>query len=270
MPRQFLSLTNEPFTLDIPPPSANDSVFVLAPHKAGSVLLFGIVQSLADAAGRAAVDFTGQAYVQGVVDVDFPLEALMLAEEPGYIFIGNRSPTPLLFVRSYRTSRKILLVRDPRDIAVSAYFSFRGSHFMPDTGRAADELKMLRAESARVDIETFLKQRHIDGIFENMRAFGRQISDLPNFRVFRYEEIIFDKEWFAAELAAELQIDLPEHIIKKIAARHDIRPTEERPDEHIRQVTPGNYKRYLNDAARERLETLYDDVFAAFGYSTGE
>jgi len=54
-----------------------------------------------------------------------------------------------------------------------------------------------------------------------------------------------------------------------IANRYDVRPTEERPNEHIRQVTPGNYKAHLSTSACRRLATIFGDVFEAFGYRVG-
>ena len=52
---------------------------------------------------------------------------------PGRVYGGFRS-MPLVFAQSelYRRSRKILLVRDPRDALVSEYFSLAYSHGLPE------------------------------------------------------------------------------------------------------------------------------------------
>jgi Sulfotransferase domain len=264
--KTFLSLANEPFTLEIPLSVGNGSYFVLAPHKSGSVLLFSFVQDLARIANRSIVDFPDQAFLQGVDVRDFPLDALALFEDPGHIFIGNRDPHLFSSVRAYRSSRKVILVRDPRDIAVSYYFSVRASHPIPASGSIADDLKERREASLRLDIESFLRERWIDVIFENMREFWRHICRFPDFRIFRYEDVIFEKERFVTNLAAELQMSLAQADLIDIANRHDIRPSEDRPNEHIRHVTPGNYKDHLSTTACRRLELIFEDVFEAFGY----
>jgi hypothetical protein len=265
---RFVSLLGESLSLEIPPATGTDSYFVIAPSKAGSVLLFNLVNDLASAAGRSVVDLPGQAFAQGIVSHDFPLEVWSLFETPGHIFTGLRGDAGFLFsLRAYRASRKILLVRDPRDIAVSLYYSVRYSHTAADSGRAAERLNGLRTASSNLSLEAFLQERWADAIFDNMRQFAAHARRYSNFRVFRYEDIIFNKESFVTALASELQIEVSRKTIIEIANRHDVRPVKERPTEHIRQVTPGNYKAHLNAVACARLEFVFGDVFEAFGYS---
>jgi hypothetical protein len=262
----FLSLANELFTLEIPLPTGNDSFFVLAPHKSGSVLLFSLVKDLARATNRSVIDFPVQAFLQGVSVRDFPSDVLALYETPGHIFIDNRDPWMFSSVRAYRTSRKIILVRDPRDIAVSYYFSVRASHPIPPSGSDAHIINEQRAASLQLDIECFLREGRADYIFENMRDLWRHTCSYSNSRIFRYEDVIFKKERFVTDLATELQMNPSQADIIEIANRHDIRPYEDRPNEHIRHVTPGNYKDHLSATACRRLELIFEDVFEAYGY----
>ena len=266
MEYRYVSLSNEPFSIELPPATGTESYFISAPAKAGSVLLFNVVHELASVAGRSVIDVLDQAFSQGVVSRDLPLEALSLFERPGHIFTGLRDARFLFWIRAYRKHRKILLVRDPRDMAVSLYYSVRHSHPAPQSGLAADQLNRTRAVASTLSIEEFLNERWADGLFETMRLFATHVRCFPNFRVFRYEDIIFDKEAFVAALAAELQIKVPNSTVVDIANRHDVWPTAERPNEHIRQVSPGNYKAHLSIVACKRLELLFGDVFEAFGY----
>jgi hypothetical protein len=263
---KFLSLLDEMFLLQMPPSTGTETYYVMAPAKAGSVLLFNLVNDLATIAGRSVVDLPGQAFEQGVETRDFPFEVWSLLETPGHIFTGLRDGRALFSLRAYRTSRKILLVRDPRDMAVSLYYSVRYSHLMPESGGAADELNKLRTAASKLSVEAFLEERWADGPLDTMRLFVTQMRRSSNFCVFRYEDIIFNKEMFVAALAKELKIKVSPEAIIEIANRHDIRPPEERPHEHIRQVAPGNYRSHLSAAACKRLEIIFGDVFDAFGY----
>jgi hypothetical protein len=184
------------------------------------------------------------------------------------MFSGFRTIWLLPYVRRFRESTKFLLVRDPRDIAVSYYFSVTKSHTIPDSGDVRDKLLAQRQQANELDINTFVRSGRCDFVLNNMRAFSRLISSDPSCRVYRYEDVIFKKREWIADIAAACGLNVDPSVLNEIADRHDIRPDAERPDAHIRQVSPGNYKTHLNDQAKNSLERRYEPVFKFFGYET--
>ena len=54
--------------------------------------------------------------------------------------------------------------------------------------------------------------------------------------------------------------------IVEIAARYDVIPDAESPDQHVRQVHPGNHRKYLSANVIEFLTGYFDPVLRAFGY----
>jgi hypothetical protein len=52
-----------------------------------------------------------------------------------------------------------------------------------------------------------------------------------------------------------------------IAAAHDIIPQTERPDQHIRQAHPGDYRRKLKPETIAALNAVLGRFFLTFGYA---
>ena len=260
------SLSGQPLRIAIAETYAADSYFAVSVHKAGSVLLEKIVKDICAAGKRAIFDLEPQLFNQGVVLNDCPLELVLLLERPGYVFTGFRAPWLLPYVRQYRDATKLLLVRDPRDIAVSYYFSMARSHTVPKTGEAKQAILNLRAKAKDSDIVEFVLRGNVNPIFSNLTTFANQVKSLKSFKAFRYEDVIFDKARWCREIALTLGVPLPPEVTDQIASRHDIRPSEESPDQHIRQVTPGNYKKYLDERAVRHIEKRCELVFDLFNY----
>lgn len=252
--------------LEVPESTGTDSFFVLAVHKAGSVLFEAIVKDLCEAAERARFDLEPQLFKQGVPLGDCPLEAAVLLERPGLVFTGFRAPWLLANVRQYRRSKKLLIVRDPRDIAVSFYFSMARSHTVPKEGAARAGILKLREEAKSAAASEFVLAGHANPIFSNLTTFVNHRDRFPSFVTYKYEDVIFSKRPWTAAIAAELNIDVPEQILFEIADRHDVRPASEEPSRHIRQVTPGNYRKHLDPRAVAYIEKRCSEVFEAFGY----
>lgn len=63
-----------------------------------------------------------------------------------------------------------------------------------------------------------------------------------------------------------LSLSLDVDKLAAIARRHDMRPGGERPDKHIRQVTPGNYRKHLDEAHIAQLNSELREVLETFGY----
>ena len=198
-----------------------------------------------------------------------PLDVVMLMERKGFLYHGFRSFWALLpYVRGFKESKKLLLVRDPRDICVSYYFSMAKSHTVPDGGGARDRVLAQRAEANQLDVNKYINAGRCDFILNNMRAYKRMTELYDNCHVFRYEDVIFKKRKWIDDIVKLCGLELPTAKIHEIADRHDIRPSEERPNQHVRQVTPGNYKQHLTEETQNFIERRYKPVFEHFGYTT--
>ncbi len=251
--------------INIPHSSHLVSSFAIAPHKCGSVLLHKIVNDLANASNYPIINLEEQLFNGGFSPLLFNETVELVMKIPGYCFIGLRFPWTKNI--NYLTHhQKVLLVRDPRDVLVSHYFSMTNSHPAPGNGPLLDTFMNDKIKFRALGIESYIEHKRGFFILENMREFLRWSREVQGFHIFRYEDIIFNKRDWASKLNEILNMKVSLNKVHEIADRQDIVPTDENPDRHIRQVRPGNYRKHLLPEHIKMIEDAYPDLFEAFSY----
>ena len=86
-------------------------------------------------------------------------------------------------------------------------------------------------------------------------------------KVFRYEDVIFEKRRWLSELVELVGLEVDEEVIHSIADKHDVRPEVEDERRHVRRVTPGDHKEKLQQKTIDRLNGLFADQLDRFGYA---
>jgi len=255
------------FTL--PPTSSPDqpSVFAFALPKAGSVLLDSIVSALSARVGLTYVSIMGEYFKLGLAAKNWPSSTSKIFRDKGYCYGGFRFFPQQFDIPVLRTSKALLLVRDPRDMIVSHYFSTRSSH--PDPGRAL-KTSMTgmpareRAQTLTLD-EYVIDFAHI--YTQHMSHYIELLEQRPDaFRVFRYEDVVFNKRDWVADICKTFEWSVSGSAIRSIADENDIVPGKEREAKHIRQVRPGDHRRKLRPETIDKLNALYARQLSYFGY----
>jgi hypothetical protein len=142
-----------------PPTSNKDfpSCGVFAFAKSGSVLVNAIVRDLMAAASVPVIDWPAVWYWQGVDTGSFQADLSEVFPARGYCFAGFREiPRSFLGAPAIRRLRKIIVVRDPRDMLVSRYFSTKYSHgFEPrGTAQVAQLMRQL-IDDGQTDLDSY-------------------------------------------------------------------------------------------------------------------
>jgi hypothetical protein len=234
--RISLTIDNHTVEFVIPPAASRPSAFAFSLHKAGSVLFYRVLAGLAETGGVPALNFPGESFRQGLGEKALPQSVIgPILMRDGYIFTGFRLLLGFIPEEALAGRRKILLIRDPRDMLVSLYFSHRYSHFVPASGPARDEQLAVRAETSAVDIDTFVLSKATDRIARNYRTYMQTVG--PDWRVYRYEDVIFRKREWLADMAGYLGLPVGRRRLKEIADKNDIRPAREDEAGHARQLS---------------------------------
>jgi hypothetical protein len=240
------------------------TVLAIAFVKSGSVMLDIILQSLCAASGRSYVQPDSNVFAQGLVLEEFEQALEPLFTPQGFVFGVFR--TYLSTFQRLDTFKKIVLIRDPRDAAVSYYFSIRNSHTLPKTGKAREALLAGRSAFQNSDLNEMVKNGSLHFLFHRMQQLGSLIT-LPNTVVYRYEDIVFNKAAWIKSLADDLEIEVPEARQKRILEKVDIFPASENPDNHIRNVVPGDYKEKMRPDTIGYIEEKYKPLLDFLGYT---
>jgi len=256
------------FTL--PPTKSPDrpSVYVFSLPKAGSVLLDSIMRGLSERVGVTYVSLLGQFFELGLTEKDIPSSASKVFVDNGYCFGGFRAYPKTFEIPNLATRRSIFLLRDPRDMLVSHYFSMRSSHADPGKALMTSRKSLPRRDRARVmNVDEYA----LDLASYYVRQLDRYIDVLEAsrdmFTVFRYEDVIFNKRAWVADICNAFGWDVPERARNRIADRNDVVPRAENEAKHIRQVAPGDGMRKLKSETIEKLNQLFEKQLDYFGYA---
>jgi hypothetical protein len=184
---------------------------------------------------------------------------------PGYVFGIFREFDPAFEGLDIRENKKFLLIRDPRDMLVSLYFSMTGTHRMPKEGSARDVILEMQQLAAQ-PISDFVRSPPINGVAGRYQKYAEFCRRDKNIILFHYEDVIFNKRNWALQLLKELNLSIPPERAIRISDAHDILPEDERTGQNIREVRPGGFRRHLDPGTIAYIEEMFAADMAFFGY----
>jgi hypothetical protein len=233
-------------------------------------MLSGLMGALAAEIKLTPVYIIGDLFQIGIPLKDAPPSTSCVFLEKGYCYGFPYVPTefeiPIL-----KSAKKIIQVRDPRDMLVSLYFSLRFSH--PNPGSSAQGLKTQmteipgRSEAQALGIDDFIIDHSLRFInYSDILQKYKEISQLPDAKLFRYEDIVYDKITWAHEICDHFGWNISTDRLHSAVAQVDLFPTEEKPSDHVRQVHPGNYRKRLQERTIRWIEESCKEQMLFFGY----
>ncbi|HEV8691929.1 MAG TPA: sulfotransferase domain-containing protein [Ideonella sp.] len=241
--------------------------FVLGVRKSGSSILNSMMTALAGHNGKTFVDIPGQLFKAGVRVKDWQHDGkLGTLFHGGNVYGGFRNaPLGVFELAAFRSARKILMVRDPRDALVSEYFSNAYSHSLPAGGKGLEGMQKLRQEALASSLQAYVLERAQE-LSRTMMEYAPLVQ-APNTRVFRYEDVILHKRELLVDICRHFGWPVDEPFMQLVLGWADVVPGEERPEEFVRRVVPGDHREKLSADAIRQLDELLQAPMRAFGYS---
>jgi len=182
------------------------------------------------------------------------------------IFVEDHSAVDVELLRSFRGSH---MIRDPRDVIVSAYF-----YHLKATERWLLEPRIdLEGQSYQTRLRSLDKDAGIAFEMEHratdIRAMDRWDYSHPDFLELRYDHVLADEEdsfrrlfrhYGFSERAVDRSVD--------IAMSFSLRSDRARANPHIRSGRPGEWQEHLTDEHLARFAELFDDVLVRLGFDS--
>jgi Sulfotransferase domain len=248
---------------DLEEPGDFPSFFVFAMHKSGSTLMNRMLDQALSAAGVPQVPLPSIAFEAGL-----PANEILNPEElifpQGYCYRNFHGFPPYLHRFDISGNKKILLIRDPRDIVVSYYFSMAKSHRLPRLGVVKRYLLNMRDKARTANIDQFC--RSVAKEFKSQfRSYQSILS--TDLRLYRYEDVVFDKKAWLEDMLGYVGVALSPAKLGRIARENDIWPEVERPSKHIRQVMPGNFRKHLSRESIDVLNAEFEPLLTEYKYA---
>ncbi len=252
-------------TFKIPPPSDIESFFVFSLHKSGSTLINNIFVDVCKHIKLSYIDIEGSLFRKGYMPGHINGNISSLFFERGFAYLGFRSFW-IENIFDVTRNKCILLIRDPRDSLVSHYFSYLYSHGIPATGPISKIMSETRAKLIAADINEYVLRPALINIFKNGFTKYETFLSGKTTRVYRYEDVVYNKNEWLIDMVKYVGIELPLELLERIVKKHDIHPLIEDPSKHIRQVSPGNFRKHLAPETIGELNSVFAEILRQYGY----
>jgi hypothetical protein len=255
-------------SFEVLPTSRQDvrSLFLICMPKAGSVLVNQIARDLLPEQRIPCLELPAHLFERGISVQSVLCNLADAFPERGYCFAEMRGvPAALLGSNALRRAKKLLIVRDPRDMLVSLYFSIKRSHAFPEaaTPQFTAIMGLMRRDAEMLDIDRFclLYSCVFNGELINFRSVMDDYTI-----VLRYEDFVYDKAKIVRTMRDMCGFEISEQRVAEIVRRCEVFPDGEDPGGHIRQVHPGDCYRKLKPATIASLNSVFTVFMETFGY----
>ncbi|MHC5005305.1 MAG: sulfotransferase domain-containing protein [Planctomycetota bacterium] len=232
-------------TLADPPPSNHPTIVMLSVHKGASTFL-------TDRFGPALEQVFGMRHVPVHQEQLRGVDLAELALPPTGVVATRVYPPqydtlvedPVPAGGRFADKKLIMLRRDPRDVAVSFYYSFAFSHTPPPgEGKNTKRFHARREALQKMDLPTGILKYTAKPAIKQFLATVEFLERYPDTCLTTYETLTTDfPAWMATvqrflgwtdEQAAQVSAGLEDEVRP---------PDEEDPYQHKRRVTPGNWR----------------------------
>jgi len=258
----LVSKIGQRYRVTVPDPKPDmESAYIFAFVKSGSTLLNNMVETYCQYINAPSFSLFNTAFDQGISTQNIQDDALICFKKSGYIYTGFRHfPAFNLDVKS---ARAIWLTRDPRDMLVSRYYSILKSHKIPK-GLVSQMMTRSRKAAEKLDINQYAIKT-ANSFARDFQLYREKLADC-DLKVYRYEDVIYKKEEWLADVVAKLGLQLNTELVSDITQQFDVFPDAENENEHIRQVHPGNHTEKLTPQTIKKLNKLLSNFLAYFDY----
>jgi hypothetical protein len=209
----------------------------------------------------------GQEIVDGKTVEDLPLPPTGVVASRVYPYLYDTAiedpPPP---TGRFSDKKLIMLRRDPRDVAVSLYYSIRFSH----TSKTRDPEGFLNKKSAleQLDVVEGVLQHTSKTAISQFLATRRFLDKHPHTCLTTYEALTTDfPAWRARVIehmgwSEEDSAKVFAGLVESLAPPKKIDPYK-----HKRRVTPGNWREVFDERLRELFERRIGRELTAAGYT---
>jgi len=195
--------------------------------------------------------------------VTLPESPHILFYPKGMLYGPLRKYIPISGLKSFRI---ILMLRDPRDVLVSSYFSQAYSHSPPMNRSKLDHFIQRRERTRSLSIDEFALKMAEEWA-HRYRAYANNLLGQSNVTFLKYEDMILSTEKWLSTLAGALDIDLTKSDIANIYKIGQFNKAKTNNiNDHIRHALPGEHKNRLSIETQNKLNVHFADVLEAFGY----
>lgn len=248
--------------------SNTPSVLFFTAHKCASVFIGKTLRELTSEIELTPINPGAYFSSVGKSEEATKLEMALMFRPTGYLYGPFRQPDRFYLVDDPNKYKKILVLRDPRDVLTSSYFSFGFSHSVPVLSEKKKDFLAKREKIKQQTIEEYVEGqwRQVFAIYDSYRnILLQQGNDLL---FLRYEDMISNFEEWLLKIVHHLNIRPSESALGDIIEQTSFKVDSENKNSHKRRVTPGDYKEKLNIELIENLNKEFKEILNLLEYDS--
>ncbi len=208
---------------------------------------------------------------------EFHLSRHLSSEKTEFLAYANADPVQVATISSFKAFH---VIRDPRDIVVSGYFSHKNSHHVEHWPELVPHRRRLNEVS--IDAGLFLEMDFSRSLWMTKLEVGLLDSladwdfEQENILEMKYENLIenplaaFTRAFSFLNLLgsdedrAHLQKAIDEYSFRNLSGGRQQGQEDQR--SHFRKGVAGDWKEYFNDEHKARFKSEFGDLLIKLGY----
>jgi lipopolysaccharide transport system ATP-binding protein len=162
--------------------------------------------------------------------------------------------------------KKFLVIRDPRDICVSMYFSMRNSHDGVFSG--VKRLREFLKKNESIDGLTRIVEEEMPKIIEGFSSWLE-----TDIKVFRFEDLTQNPQQELANLLGYLEIEVSREQFELVLENNSFKALSggrsrgsENASHHYRKGVQGDWRNHFTDELHELFLKKFENQIVALGY----
>lgn len=252
--------------------STNANLFHCCVHKTGSQWIQSILSDLITYRysgltcyayqSRMLNGYDSRIITQRSFDKPFPEKTIV---SPLYIDYDNFDKIP-----KPKSSRAFFVLRDPREILISWYFSARYSHIpIGDIPAIRNDLSRLDLTDALLYSIDYLEQL---GLFTAMRSWKDAERKDPKIMLLHYEDLVNSSMEVFSTLFKFLDVPIPDDSLSSLLEAYSFKRLSgrdrgvENSKSHIRKGSSGSWRKYFSKQIETRFYQTTGDLTEYLGY----
>lgn len=242
--------------------TTNQSIIWFTAHKCASVYAVEILQKLAEDVGMIYRNYEGDLWEKGqslekLIDSNDSETINNMFKTTRHIYGPFRQYYPIPEMDKYKV---ILMLRDPRDVLTSLYFSIAYSHAIPESQKTELEDQRECVKNKNIDDMVI---KHSPGVRITYEHYTKYLFCKNNVLFLSYEDMVTDFPKWLIELCKNLAIKPSEQLINELIdwAKFEV---EENIYSHKRQVKPGDHRRKLQVNTIKQLNLEFQDLLKIY------
>ncbi|MBS1729185.1 MAG: sulfotransferase domain-containing protein [Bacteroidetes bacterium] len=179
-------------------------------------------------------------------------------KEKGFFYGSFMSPYPFPNLEKFKV---LLVLRDPRDVLTSNYFSTLFNHPL-----TANDMIEKRKKYADYTIDQYVLE-FADDLHERYKGYCDKLLHKENVLFLKYEDMVADFKSWLQKLVAYLELKDKDKKIDELVEATKFRVEKENKKSFVRNITPGDHKNKLKPETIAKLNDLFKNELIQLGYN---